>query len=118
MNRIFELGFVAGLGPFPYMILSKKKQQSKIKDSAKLKIVIYPNPFNSVINISSNKDSEVVGRILKLYDVSGKLYLTQIIQSKNTILNVSHLGSGIYILKIEGESGIHIYKVMKTGNGN
>ena len=38
MNRIFELGFVAGLGPFPYMILSKKKQQSKIKDSAKLKI--------------------------------------------------------------------------------
>jgi hypothetical protein len=38
MNRIFELGFVAGLGPFPYMILSKKKQQSKIKGSAKLKI--------------------------------------------------------------------------------
>lgn len=38
MNRIFEFGFVAGLGPFPYMILSKKKQQSKIKDSAKLKI--------------------------------------------------------------------------------
>jgi hypothetical protein len=37
-NRIFEMGFVAGLGPFPYMILSKKKQQSKIKDSAKLKI--------------------------------------------------------------------------------
>ncbi len=36
--RIFEMGFVAGLGPFPYMILSKKKQQSKIKDSAKLKI--------------------------------------------------------------------------------
>ena len=38
INRIFELGFVAGLGPFPYMILSKKKQQSKIKNSAKLKI--------------------------------------------------------------------------------
>ena len=38
INRIFEMGFVAGLGPFPYMIFSKKKQQSKIKDSAKLKI--------------------------------------------------------------------------------
>ena len=38
VNRIFEIGFVAGLGPFPYMILSKKKQQSKIKDSAKLRI--------------------------------------------------------------------------------
>src|SRR5688500_3602515 len=38
IKRIFEIGFVAGLGPFPYMILSKKKQQSKIKDSAKLQI--------------------------------------------------------------------------------
>jgi hypothetical protein len=88
------------------------------RDSAKLKIMIYPNPFNSVINISSNKDSEVVGHILKLYDANGKLYLTEIIQSENTILNVSHLASGIYILKIEGETGPHIYKVMKIGNGH
>ena len=38
INRIFDMGFVAGLGPFPYMIMSEKKQQSKIKDSAKLRI--------------------------------------------------------------------------------
>lgn len=87
------------------------------KDSGNLKIILYPNPFNSVLNISSNKDTEVVGHILKVYDASGKLYLTQIIQSQNTILNVSHLASGMYILKIEGETGPHIYKVMKIGNG-
>ncbi len=44
------------------------------KDTGKLKITLYPNPFNSVINIASNKDNEVVGRILKLYDISGNLY--------------------------------------------
>ena len=37
INRIFELGFVAGLGPFPYMILSKKKQQSKNQRFSKIK---------------------------------------------------------------------------------
>jgi hypothetical protein len=87
------------------------------KDTSNLKITLYPNPFNSVINIASNHDNEVVGHILKLYDVSGKLYLTQIIQSQNTILNTSNLTPGMYILKIEGESGPHVYKLMKIGSG-
>ncbi len=87
------------------------------KDTGKLKIILYPNPFNSIINISSNKDTEVVGHRLNLYDASGKLCLTQIIQSQNTVLNVSYLTSGIYILKIEGKTGPHIYKIMKIGNG-
>jgi hypothetical protein len=88
------------------------------KDSGKLKITLYPNPFSSAINISVNKDSEVVGHLLKLYDISGKLYLSQIIQSQNTILNVSNLAPGMYILKIDGLSGPHIYKIMKLGNGH
>ena len=87
------------------------------KDSSNLKITLYPNPFSSVLNIASNKDSEVVGHLLRLYSVSGKLYLTQIIQSQNTFLNVSNLPSGMYILKIEGESGPHIFKLMKIGTG-
>jgi hypothetical protein len=51
INRIFEIGFVAGLGPFPYMILSKKKQQSKIKDSAKLRIekILHDQNLESII---------------------------------------------------------------------
>ena len=87
------------------------------KDSSNLKITLYPNPFSSVVNIASNKDSEVVGHLLKLYSVSGKLYLTQIIQSQNTSLNVSNLPSGMYILKVEGETCPKIFKLMKIGTG-
>lgn len=52
IKRIFEIGFVAGLGPFPYMILSKKKQQSKIKDSAKLQIekILHDQNLECIIN--------------------------------------------------------------------
>jgi hypothetical protein len=52
INRIFEIGFVAGLGPLPYMILSKKKQQSKIKDSAKLRIekILHDQNLECIIN--------------------------------------------------------------------
>ena len=85
------------------------------KDEGKLKITLYPNPTSNILNINSNLDTEVVGRVLRLFDASGKLCLTQIIQSQNTILNIAHLTAGMYILKIEGESGPHIYKIMKTG---
>ena len=52
INRIFEIGFVAGLGPFPYMILSKKKQKAKIKDSAKLQIekILHDQNLDCIIN--------------------------------------------------------------------
>src|ERR687898_1302978 len=68
INRIFEIGFVAGLGPFPYMILSKKKQQSKIKDSAKLqieKILHDPNleyiiNYNDILKIIIKRGSNSV----------------------------------------------------------
>ena len=86
------------------------------KDTGKLKITLYPNPFTTTLNIASNKDTEVVGHILKVYDASGKLFITQIIQSQNIQLDMSRLASGIYILKIEGETGPHIYKVMKIGS--
>ena len=85
------------------------------KDNGKLKIMLYPNPAVSVLNINSNIDSEVVGRVLRLYDASGKLCQTQIIQSQNTELNVSRLAPGMYILKIDGATAPHIFKVMKTG---
>jgi hypothetical protein len=86
------------------------------KENGKLKISLFPNPASNVININSNVDSEVIGRVLKLYDASGKLCLTQIIQSENTILHIGDLSAGMYILRIEGQSGPHIYKIIKTGS--
>lgn len=38
MKKFLDVGYVAGMGPFPYIILSEKKHTSKIKDSAKLDV--------------------------------------------------------------------------------
>jgi len=38
MKKFLDVGYVAGMGPFPYIILSEKKHTSKIKDSANLDI--------------------------------------------------------------------------------
>jgi hypothetical protein len=85
------------------------------KDSSTtLKITTYPNPFNNVINIVATTDSGIVGKILKIYSISGQLCLTKIIQSQQTILNVSKLPSGIYILKIAGNKSESVYKLIKV----
>jgi hypothetical protein len=60
LNRIFDIGFVAGLGPFPYMILSEKKQQSKIKDSAKLQIEKILQDPNLERTITYNDISRII----------------------------------------------------------
>lgn len=80
---------------------------------SQLIIKTYPNPFNNSFTISVNKSSKVIGRYLRLYDVTGKLIISQIIQSQSTSLNTSRLPSGIYILKVETENGDFVYKLIK-----
>ena len=60
INRIFDMGFVAGLGPFPYMIMSEKKQNSKIKDSAKLQIEKILQDPNLERTITYNDISKII----------------------------------------------------------
>jgi hypothetical protein len=84
--------------------------------SASLKIIIYPNPFNNILNIASNRDSGFVGKVFKIYTISGKLCLTQTILSEKTTLNVNNLPSGMYILKIVGNKDQQVYKLVKAGN--
>lgn len=81
------------------------------------KITAYPNPFNTSLTVVSNNEDEVVGRILKLYNIAGKLLVTQTIQSLNTNINVSNLPSGIYILRIEGKKNNYVYKLIKQSAG-
>ncbi|MGN6533102.1 MAG: M43 family zinc metalloprotease, partial [Ginsengibacter sp.] len=84
---------------------------------SELKITIYPNPFNNVIHVTTNQDKDVVGKVLKLYSITGKLYLTQTIETSNTIIKVNNLSSGMYILKIQGKNEEHVSKVIKQAGG-
>lgn len=87
------------------------------KDStnSKTNVITYPNPFNTQINIIT-KDSEVIGKTLKLYNISGQLCLIKKITSQKTILNVNSLPSGMYILKIESKDGQSVYKLIKQAS--
>jgi hypothetical protein len=65
-----------------------------------------------------NREDGNTGRTLKLYSISGKLVISQKIQSMQTSLNVSNLPSGIYIMKIEGKKDNFVYKLIKQSSGS
>jgi hypothetical protein len=79
-------------------------------------ISVYPNPFSNQITISCKNDVDINGKTIKLFDVTGKLFLTQIIATQKTSINVSNLPSGMYFLKVEGGSEPKVFRLIKQNN--
>ena len=73
-------------------------------------IQLYPNPVTNQLNIKSNK--RLIGALYSVYDKTGKSILTGKINTENSIIDVSNLPSGIYLLNIEGNTKQH-FKIIK-----
>lgn len=76
-------------------------------------ILVYPNPFSNQVTISCNNEAGINGKTVKLYDVTGKLFIVQIINAQKTTINVSNLPSGMYFLKVEGGNAPKVFKLIK-----
>ena len=70
-------------------------------------VSIYPNPTQSKINLSLNYAKEVH---YKLFSPLGKQLMTGTITSGNEEIDISHLPSNVYFLKV----GNQFFKVLKT----
>ena len=70
-------------------------------------VTIYPNPTQSKINLSLNFSKEVH---YKLFSPLGKQLMTGTITSSNQEIDISHLPSNIYFLKV----GNQVHKVLKS----
>ena len=76
-------------------------------DFEKNQVTIYPNPTQSKINLSLNYAREVH---YKLFSPLGKQLMTGTITSGNEEIDLSHLPSNVYFLKV----GNQYFKVLKT----
>lgn len=82
-----------------------------------INVSVYPNPFANQITIKAKTEAEINGKTLKLYDITGKLFLTQTISAQTTSINVTSLPSGMYFLKVEGGNAPKVFKLIKQNNG-
>ncbi|WCM41004.1 T9SS type A sorting domain-containing protein [Flavobacterium sp. CBA20B-1] len=76
------------------------------------KFNLYPNPANSVVNIT-NAENMLVNQVT-IYDVVGKQLSIQNYNNETDIqLNVEHLASGTYMLHLQTNQGTAVKKLVK-----
>src|SRR5690554_521451 len=80
-----------------------------IEELKPLTVNTYPNPTTDYFNITS----QTMIQSVELYDVSGRLVRTSIVNGFETKQNVSNLTNRIYILKIKTNKGEVTGKIVK-----
>ena len=78
---------------------------------------VSPNPFNSSVNLTfSNDESEVIN-FIEIYNSTGsKVHRIEgvlLVDMEEYTLDLSHLASGLYFLKVEGEKSKKTLKLLK-----
>jgi hypothetical protein len=82
-----------------------------INEIATIEALIYPNPFNDVLNIHLKETSDYA---VSLFDVTGRNILSTTIQNSNAILlNLNELSKGKYTLLISSKEGILSKSIVK-----
>jgi formylmethanofuran dehydrogenase subunit D len=71
---------------------------------------VYPNPTTDYFNLVS--ESKI--QLIELYDISGRLIKTSLINDFETKQDITNLNKGTYILKIKTENGEVTGKIIKN----
>ena len=74
-------------------------------------LVLFPNPTSDKLSLRIAENQ--IGNRVSIYSILGQELNSYILNAEETILDVSNYQNGIYLLKIEGNSGIKTYKFIK-----
>ena len=66
---------------------------------------VYPNPATSLLNINSNED--LTGFNVQMFDIVGRLVISQELAGRSNTINVAKLANGTYIYRVtDKENGV------------
>jgi len=78
-----------------------------------LQTKVYPNPATSFINLYFEYDDRWLGREMQILDISGKIVINKIINSRIQNIDVSRLSPGVYFIRAEKEEEKYHAKFVK-----
>ncbi len=70
---------------------------------------IYPNPTNGMLNIETQKD----GSEISVISMEGKVLINTILKAKQTVLDITTLAHGMYIIEVKTENNISRTRIVK-----
>ena len=84
---------------------------SGIENITDQKILLYPNPTNSIINIELEQLTEET--YIEIVDANSKLVYSEHLRYKSTLIDLSKYESGVYLIKVTNQQGTNNYKIFK-----
>lgn len=100
-DAVFSARVMLGLDVVDEGIEYRQAQES----SSKSDITIYPNPSTDILNIQFD-GYEHIDATVHIYDLSGRLLLTKTVKALDSVLGISSLSEGVYLLKITEEDKV------------
>ena len=102
-----------GVDSVAVVIIQRKSEATSILDYSKRDfesgMKVYPNPFTGVIYLTGAE-----GGTLHVVNVSGTVVHRQKITTSNEALQLEHLPTGIYFLRVEKDGKLETVKVVKN----
>ncbi|QOD62454.1 T9SS type A sorting domain-containing protein [Polaribacter haliotis] len=98
---VFENNKVFGNMKIPVILNSKSLSNNDLFLSD---VVLYPNPFSSSIIIDASNQNEKLTHI-EIFSTIGVLVKKVIVNSDKTTIDTSNIARGVYLIKINAESG-------------
>lgn len=75
-------------------------------------VKLYPNPTNSLLTIDLGTN-DFENYQLQILDLLGKSILHQTITDRQTVISLSNLSQGIYLVRLNNQTESKIYKIVK-----
>ncbi|MCH7535788.1 MAG: M4 family metallopeptidase, partial [Bacteroidetes bacterium] len=94
---------------------SKDEVVTDNKTDVRVKVMVYPNPYNDKINIYVDKAGidEQVG--VYMYDISGQLVYSSYSHHTNETININASSfAGMCVLKVVHQSGVENFKIVRS----
>lgn len=108
INSVSGASTLRAAGNFQFF--TKIDTSLAVNENAENSTKIYPNPVKDILNISAKKEVENV----MVYSVAGRLLMQEKVTGKSIKLDVSKLSTGMYLVKIQDQSGnIQTVKMIK-----
>lgn len=107
-NESLFMGFSVDIGPFESRVT---RALAAAEDNGFDQTSIYPNPTSDYINVKL--PDGVNESNISLYTVSGQLITTLSSSKERITLNIASLDKGIYYMKLQGDFGTVVKKVVK-----
>lgn len=102
-SGVYYIGFNTYSDPDQYLLfvdnINVKVASLGTSETVKDKVMVYPNPFSDVLNVSNIKDV----RSMQITDVSGKVVRT--FEKPSTQVNLRELSSGMYMVVLQMNDG-------------